>query len=126
LRNGAVGAGLIAAPGTLLRPALRAEAPRFAKVPHFTVPLPIPAKVTPVGANTFHIAQARDPTSPTSAARSDDGLGGNPFHTDWWNEYRQSQVQTVTYRTPSRRDAHDTGHEPNPIGIPGDRYEIPS
>ena len=31
--------------------------PKFARVPHFTVPLPIPAKATPVGPNTYHITQ---------------------------------------------------------------------
>ena len=220
LKSGAVGAGLIAAPGTLLRTAFGNDVPRFAKVPHFTVPLPIPAKATPAAPNEFHIAQRATQQilhprlGPTTVWGYDDGtLGplypgptievqrgvpttvmyanqlplthllpvdtsiipggdpevrvlshlhggfvsgaddGNPFHTELWNEYRQGQVQTVTYPNAQPaatlwyhdhaiaitrlnvyaglagyyliRDSNDTGHEPNPIGIPGGTYEIP-
>jgi FtsP/CotA-like multicopper oxidase with cupredoxin domain len=214
LKTGALGAGLFAIPVTPLRTALGAAMPRFAKVPHFTVPLPIPAKATPVAPNTFHIAQR--PTQQilhprlgqTTVWGYDDGtLGplypgptievqkgvpttvvyanqlpsthllpvdtsivpggdpavrvlthlhggfvsgaddGNPFHTEFSNEYTQGQVQAVTYpnEQPAAtlwyhdhalaitrlnvyaglagyyliRDSDDTGNEPNPIGIPG-------
>jgi spore coat protein A len=78
---------------------------------------------------------------------------GNPYHTEFDAEYRQGQTQTVIYpneQPPTTlwyhdhavaitrlnvyaglaayyliRDADDTGAEPNPIGIPGDEYEIP-
>jgi FtsP/CotA-like multicopper oxidase with cupredoxin domain len=55
---GAAGAGgTLALPGVLLHAAPGLAAVQFAKVPHFTVPLPIPVKATPVGANTYHITQ---------------------------------------------------------------------
>src|SRR5215212_8104980 len=58
LVRGAVGAGgTIALPGVLLRAAPGLAEPKFAKVPHFTVALPIPVKATPVGPNTYHITQ---------------------------------------------------------------------
>src|SRR5215207_2727771 len=78
---------------------------------------------------------------------------GNPYETEFEDEYRQGNVQTVTYpnEQPATtlwyhdhavaitrlnvyaglaayyliRDENDTGHEPNLIGIPGDAYEIP-
>ena len=57
LTRGAVGAGLFAMPSTLLRGAPVGAAPPVAKVPRFTVPLPIPVKATPVAPNTYHITQ---------------------------------------------------------------------
>src|SRR5215218_2002128 len=78
---------------------------------------------------------------------------GNPYHTQFEDEYRQGESQTVTYpnEQPATtlwyhdhaiaitrlnvyaglaayyliRDGNDTGHEPNPIGIPSGAYEIP-
>jgi spore coat protein A len=204
LKNGAVGAGMLAIPGTLLRASTATAAPRFAKVPRFTVPLPMPAKATEVAANTYHITQrqTRQTLHPrlgeTTVWGYDDGtLGplypgptievqrgtattvmyenqlpmtsrtlthlhggfvagaddGNPYHTDFNNEYWQGQVQMVTYPNEQSaatlwyhdhavaitrlnvyaglaayyliRDWDDTGTEPNPIGIPGGIYEIP-
>ena len=218
LTRGAVGAGLLAIPEALLRAAV--AAPAFAKLPRFTVPLPIPAKATAVAPNSYHITQRQTqqtlhPTlGPTTVWGYDDGtLGplypgptievqqgtpttvsytnqlpaahllpldtsivpqadptvralthlhggfvsgaddGNAHHTDFEHEYRQGQTQTVTYpneQPPATlwyhdhavaitrlnvyaglaahylvRDANDTGQEPNPIGLPGGRYEIP-
>ena len=58
LIRGAVGAGgTLALPGVLLRAAPVVAAPSFVKVARFTVALPIPAKATPVGPNTYHITQ---------------------------------------------------------------------
>ena len=78
---------------------------------------------------------------------------GNPYHTQFDEEYRRGETQVVTYpnEQPAAtlwyhdhaiaitrlnvyaglaayyliRDENDTGLEPNPIGIPGGRYEIP-
>jgi spore coat protein A len=78
---------------------------------------------------------------------------GNPYHTEFDDEYRLGATQTVTYpneQPPATlwyhdhaiaitrlnvyaglaayyliRDGNDTGTEPNPIGIPGGAYEIP-
>jgi spore coat protein A len=58
-----IGAGAAAGaamPGVLLRAApgvAQEDARRFAWVPRFTVPLPIPAKATPVAPNTYHMTQ---------------------------------------------------------------------
>jgi spore coat protein A len=215
-----VGAGMLALPGGFLRATAAVAAPPLAKLPRFTVPLPIPAKATPVGANTYRIAarQTLQTLHPrlgqTTVWGYDDGtLGplypgptievqkgtpatvmfenqlptahllpidvdmvpeedatvrtlthlhggfvsgaddGNPFHTGFDDEYRQGETQTVTYpnEQPATtlwyhdhaisitrlnvyaglaayyliRDENDTGLEPNPIGIPGGRYEIP-
>jgi spore coat protein A len=221
LTRGAVGAGgMLALPGVLLRAAPAVAAPSFAKVPRFTVPLPIPAKATPVAPNTYNITQRQTQhmlhprLGKTTVWGYDDGtLGplypgptievkkgipttvsyenqlprkhllpvdtsiiphhdptvralthlhggfvsgaddGNPHHTGFEDEYRRGDVQTVTYPneqpattlwfhdhalTITRlnvyaglaayyliRDENDTGHEPNPIGIPGGAYEIP-
>ena len=61
LMSGAAGVGgMPALPGVLLRATPRiveAEVHRFAKVPRFTVALPIPAKATATVANTYHITQ---------------------------------------------------------------------
>ena len=53
--RGVIGAGMLATPSAFLRLAPAAAAPPFAKLPRFTVSLPIPAKATPVAANTYHI-----------------------------------------------------------------------
>jgi spore coat protein A len=78
---------------------------------------------------------------------------GNPYETEFDDEYRQGETQMVTYpnEQPAAtlwyhdhaiaitrlnvyaglaayyliRDDQDTGAEPNPIGIPGGDYEIP-
>src|SRR5215218_8450180 len=221
-----IGAGAAAGaalPGVLLRAApgvAQEEVSRFAWVPRFRVPLPIPAKATPVAPNTYHITQRQtrqqlhpslgqtmvwgyddgrhgplypgptievhkgspttvrytnrlppahllpvdtsivprhDPTVRTLAhlhggfvSAADDG---NPYETPFEGELRRGETQTVTYpnEQPAAtlwyhdhaiaitrlnvyaglaafyliRDGNDTGHEPNPIGIPGGAYEIP-
>jgi spore coat protein A, manganese oxidase len=221
-----IGAGAAAGaalPGVLLRAApgvAEEEVRRFARVPRFRVPLPIPAKATPVAPNTYHITQRQTqqqlhprlgettvwgyddgtlgPLYPGPTIEVDKGTpttvsyenqlptthllpvdtsiiphhdptvrtithlhggfvsaadDGNPYETEFEDEYRQGDVQTVTYpnEQPATtlwyhdhaiaitrlnvyaglaayyliRDENDTGHEPNPIGIPGDAYEIP-
>ena len=55
LQRGALGAGVLAIPNSLLREA--AAAPPFPTVPPFTVRLPIPAKATAVTPNTYHLTQ---------------------------------------------------------------------
>src|SRR5215204_818352 len=221
LMRGAAGAGgMLALPGALLPAVSAVAAPKFAKVPRFRVPLPIPAKATAVAPNTYHITQRQtkqmlhprlgqttvwgyddgtlgplypgptievqrgmpttvsyenklptnhllpvdtsiiphhDPTVRTLThlhggfvSAADDG---NPYETEFEDEYRQGNVQTVTYpnEQPATtlwyhdhavaitrlnvyaglaayyliRDGNDTGTEPNPIGIPGGAYEIP-
>lgn len=219
-RRGAVAAGVLALPGALLRPRTAGAAPPFRKVPRFTVPLPIPAKATPVAPNFYHLTlrQTQQVLHPrlgsTTVWGYDDGwLGalypgptievekgvpttvqyenalpakhllpvdtsilpngdptvrilthlhggfvsaaddGNPYDTPFEFEYRQGQIQTVTYpnEQPAAtlwyhdhavaitrlnvyaglaafyliRDENDTGAEPNPIGLPGGAYEIP-
>src|SRR5215208_2227478 len=57
---GAGAAASAALPGVLLRaaPGVAAEeVRRYARVPRFRVPLPIPATATPVAPNTYHITQ---------------------------------------------------------------------
>ena len=220
LATGAVGAGMLAFPNSLLRSATAVAAPPFAKVPRFTVPLPIPARATPVAPNTYHITQRQtqqvlhprlgltavwgyddgtlgplypgptievqrgtpttvrhenrlptshllpvdtsivpqgDPTVRTLThlhggfvSGADDG---NPYATEFENEFRLGEIQTVTYpneQPPATlwyhdhgvaitrlnvyaglaayyliRDENDTGVEPNPIGLPGGDFEIP-
>jgi spore coat protein A len=46
---------MLALPSAFLRAAPAVAAPPFAKLPRFTVPLPIPARATPVAGNTYHI-----------------------------------------------------------------------
>jgi spore coat protein A len=216
LQSGAVGAGVLALPGA----SLPAAPPRFAKLPRFTVPLPIPARASQVAPNAYHITQRQTtqilhprlgqttvwgyddgtlgplypgptievergtPTSvtyenqlpaahllplDTSIVPGEDATvralthlhggfvagadDGNPFHTQFADEYRRGETQTVTYPNDQPattlwyhdhavavtrlnvyaglaayyliRDANDTGAEPNPIGIPGGSYEIP-
>jgi hypothetical protein len=58
LLRGAIGAGMLAFPGAaVLGKAPAVADPSFAKVPRFTVALPIPVKARPVGPNTYHITQ---------------------------------------------------------------------
>src|ERR671910_3549814 len=220
LARGAVGAGMLAMPGTVARAVPAATAPRFTKLPRFTVPLPIPATATPASANTYHITQRQTQQTlhprldQTTVWGYDDGtLGplypgptievqkgtpttvmfenqlptshllpldtrivpgedatvralthlhggfvsgaddGNPYETEFAEEYRRGETQTVTYPNDQPattlwyhdhavsitrlnvypglaayyliRDGDDTGAEPNPIGIPGGEYEIP-
>jgi hypothetical protein len=69
LVRGAVGAGgMFALPGVLLRAAPVVAAPSFVKVPHFTVPLPIPVKATPVGAEHLPHNPASDAADSAPAA----------------------------------------------------------
>jgi spore coat protein A len=218
--RGAVGAGALAFPGALLPAASAVAKPKFARVPYFTVPLPIPAKATTVAPNTYHITQRQTqqtlhprlgkttvwgyddgthgPLYPGPTIEVEKGIptmvryenhlptnhllpvdtsivpegdptvralthlhggfvsgadDGNPYETEFEDEYRRGEVQTVTYpnEQPATtlwyhdhaiaitrlnvyaglaayyliRDENDTGHEPNPIGIPGGKYEIP-
>jgi spore coat protein A, manganese oxidase len=219
--RGAAGAGgTLALPGVLLRVAPGIAATSFAKVPHFTVPLPIPVRATPVGPNTYHIIQRQTQQTlhprlgKTTVWGYDDGKhgplypgptidvkkgtsttvrytnqlpknhllpvdtsiipggkatvrtlthlhggfvsganDGNPYATKLSGEKTRGETQTVKYpnKQPAAtlwyhdhalaitrlnvyaglagfyliRDKNDTGHEPNPIGIPGDNYEIP-
>jgi spore coat protein A len=211
---------MLAFPNALLRPLTAVAAPSFAKVPRFTVPLPIPAKATAVAPNTYHIIQRQTQQTlhpklgPTTVWGYDDGtLGplypgptievqrgtpttvryenrlptshllpvdtsivpqgdptvrtlthlhggfvsgaddGNPYATEFENEFRLGETQTVTYpneQPPATlwyhdhgvaitrlnvyaglaayyliRDENDTGVEPNPIGLPGGDFEIP-
>jgi spore coat protein A, manganese oxidase len=220
LRSGALGAGMLAVPSALLRTTPAGAVLPFAKVPRFTVPLPIPAKATAVAANTYHITQRQTlqtlhpqlgqttvwgyddgtlgplypgPTievqrgTPTTVSYSNQlptehllpldpsilpypdptvralthlhggfvsgADDGNPFDTQFGGEYRRGETQTVTYPNDQPattlwyhdhavaitrlnvyaglaayyliRDGNDTGLEPNPIDIPGGRYEIP-
>jgi len=223
LARGAVTAGMLAVlavPGALLRAAPAEATPQFARVPRFTVPLPIPATATPVAPNTYHITQRQMQQTlhprlgPTTVWGYDDGtLGplypgptievqrgtpitvsfenqlptthllpvdtsilpdgdptvralthqhggfvsgaddGNPYQTQVGDESRRGETQTVYYPNAQPattlwyhdhavamtrlnvlaglaayylvRDGNDTGIEPNPIGIPGGRYEIP-
>jgi spore coat protein A, manganese oxidase len=53
--RGAAGAGALALPNGLLRAATAWGAPVLSKVPRFTVPLPRPAKASPVAPNTYHV-----------------------------------------------------------------------
>ena len=57
LQRGALGAGALAIPSSLLRGATAAAARPFTTVPPFTVRLPIPLKATAVAPNTYHITQ---------------------------------------------------------------------
>ena len=221
LMRGAVGAGgTLALPCVLLRAAPGLAKPSFARLPRFTVALPIPVKATPVGASTYHITprQTQQTLHPrlgkTTVWGYDDGRhgplypgptievwrgipttvhytnqlpkthllpvdtsivpggkatvrmlthlhgnlvsgadDGNPYATKFREEYRRGETQTVKYpnRQPAAtlwyhdhalaitrlnvyaglagyyliRDLNDTGCEPNLIGIPGGKYEIP-
>ena len=55
LARGAVGAGVLSAPAALRFAAPAVAVPAFARLPHFTVPLPIPATATPVATDTYHL-----------------------------------------------------------------------
>jgi len=219
IHRATVGAGILAIPNALLASKVAAAPPGLA-LRHFTIPLPIPPKATPVAANTYHLTQRQTlqtlhpQLGQTAVWGYDDGtLGplypgptievqkgtaitigyenrlptthplpvdtsivpqgdpavralthlhggfvsgvddGNPYATAFADEYRHGETQTVTYPNQQQattlwyhdhadavtrlnvyaglagfyliRDANDTGAEPNPIGLPGGRYEIP-
>jgi spore coat protein A len=100
--RGAVGAGALAFPSALLPAAAAVAAPKFAKVPRFTVPLPIPAKATPVGANTYHITQRQTPQilhprlGKTTVWGYDDGTLG-PLYPGPTIEVKRGIPTTVSY-----------------------------
>src|SRR5918995_3008012 len=102
LRRGAVGAGMLAFPSALLRAVPAVAAPPFAKVPRFSVPLPIPAKATAVAPDTYHIAQRQ--TQQTLHPRLgqtlvwgyDDGTLG-PLYPGPTIEVRQGTPTTITF-----------------------------
>ena len=100
--RGAVGAGgTLALPGVLLRAAPVVAAP-VAKVPHFTVALPIPVKATPVGPNTYHITQRQTQQTlhprlgKTKVWGYDDGTHG-PLYPGPTIEVRRGTPTTVRY-----------------------------
>src|SRR5918995_746191 len=102
LRRGAVGAGMLAFPSALLRAAPAAVAPRFAKVPRFSVPLPIPARASAVAANTYHITQRQTQQTlhprlgQTTVWGYDDGTLG-PLYPGPTIEVLQGTPTTVMY-----------------------------
>src|SRR5215203_1387875 len=102
LRRGAVGAGMLAFPDALLRAGAAVAAPPFAKVPHFTVPLPIPAKATAVGPSTYHITQRQTQQvlhpklGQTTVWGYDDGTQG-PLYPGPTIEVRKGTPTTVMY-----------------------------
>src|SRR5215204_7015875 len=106
LMRGAVGAGgMLALPGALLRatPGIaEAEVRRFAKVPRFTVALPIPAKAKPVAPNTYHITQRQTQQmlhpklGTTTVWGYDDGTLG-PLYPGPTIEVQRGTPTTVTF-----------------------------
>jgi spore coat protein A len=103
LLRGAVGAGILAFPGAaMLGEAPAAEAPTFARVPPFTVALPIPVKARPVGANTYHITQRQTQQTlhprlgKTTVWGYDDGRHG-PLYPGPTIEIRRGTPTTVRY-----------------------------
>src|SRR5215203_6939098 len=102
LRRGAVGAGMLAFPDALLRAGAAVAAPPFAKVPHFTVPLPIPAKATAVGPSTYHITQRQTQhvlhpsLGQTTVWGYDDGTLG-PLYPGPTIEVQRGMPTTVSY-----------------------------
>ena len=101
--RGAVGAGgMFALPGVLLRAAPGLAEPLFAKVPHFTVPLPIPVKATSVGPNTYHITQRQTQQTlhprlgKTTVWGYDDGNHG-PLYPGPTIEVKKGTSTTVRY-----------------------------
>src|SRR5215204_1095411 len=106
LMRGAVGAGgMLALPGALLPAApgvAQAEVRRFARVPRFRVPLPIPAKATEVTPNTYHITQRETEQAlhprlgQTTVWGYDDGTLG-PLYPGPTIEVRRGTATTVRY-----------------------------
>jgi len=93
---------MLAVPGAVVRAAPAAAAPRFARVPRFTVPLPIPAKATPVAPDTYHITQRETEQAlhprlgQTTVWGYDDGTLG-PLYPGPTIEVRQGTATTVRY-----------------------------
>jgi spore coat protein A len=102
LRRGAVGAGILAFPGALLRAAPVVAAPSYAKVPRFTVPLPIPARATAVAPNAYHITQRQTEQTlhpklgQTTVWGYDDGTLG-PLYPGPTIEVQKGTPTTVTF-----------------------------
>jgi spore coat protein A len=102
LQRGALGTGGLMIPSALLRTAPALAAPGLAKLPRYTVALPIPAKATPVGANTYHITarqtqQTLHPTlGPTTVWGYDDGTLG-PLYPGPTIEVQRGIPTTVNY-----------------------------
>src|SRR5215216_4734611 len=103
LLRGAVGAGMLAFPGAaMLGEAPAVAAPSFARVPRFTVALPIPVKARPVGANTYHITlrQTQQTLHPrlgkTTVWGYDDGRHG-PLYPGPTIEVQRGIPTTVSY-----------------------------
>src|SRR5215217_7269111 len=101
--RGAVGAGVLAFPSpAVLGGAPAVAATSFARVPPFTVALPIPVKARLVGANTYHIAQrqTRQTLHPwlgkTTVWGYDDGRHG-PLYPGPTIEVRRGTPTTVRY-----------------------------
>jgi spore coat protein A len=101
LARGAYGLGALSVPG-ILRAAPAAAAPPFAKVPRFTVPLPIPAKATPVAPNEYRITQRQTQQTlhprlgKTTVWGYDDGTLG-PLYPGPTIEVQRGTPTTVSY-----------------------------
>src|SRR5918995_5413009 len=103
LLRGAVGAGMLAFPGAaVLGEAPAVAAPSSARVPRFSVALPIPVKARPVGANTYHITQRQTQQTlhprlgKTTVWGYDDGRHG-PLYPGPTIEVRRGTTTTVRY-----------------------------
>src|SRR5918994_1053595 len=102
LRRGAIGTGMLAFPDALLRAGVGVAAPAFAKVPRFSVPLPIPAKASAVAANTYHITQRQTSQTlhphlgHTTVWGYDDGTLG-PLYPGPTIEVQRGTATTVTF-----------------------------
>ena len=102
LQRGALGAGVLATPSSLLRAAAAAAAPPFAGVPRFTVRLPIPAKATAVALNTYHLTQRQTQQTlhpklgRTTVWGYDDGTLG-PLYPSPTIEVQKGTPVTVSY-----------------------------
>jgi spore coat protein A len=101
LKGGTAGAmGLMISPALL--PTAPAAAAVLARVPRFTVPLPVPAKATPVSANTFHITQRQTQQTlhpmlgQTTVWGYDDGTLG-PLYPGPTIEVQKGTPVTVSY-----------------------------
>src|SRR5918994_944360 len=108
LRRGAIGTGMLAFPDALLRAGVGVAAPAFAKVPRFSVPLPIPARASAVAANTYHITQRQTQQTlhprlgQTTVWGYDDGTLG-PLYPGPTIEVLQRAPTTATLTTRSSR-----------------------
>lgn len=102
LVRGAAGAGMLALPGAFFGGAPALAAPPVARVPRFTVALPIPVKARPVGPNTYRLTlrQTRQTLHPrlgkTTVWGYDDGAHG-PLYPGPTIEARRGTPVTVRY-----------------------------